>query len=180
MARCCSRKTRSRIRIFRPESEADWREAWRLVEALRAWDMAQSREIGLDTAGVANTFYPGDMAEIRRKTRPPAGCFLVAGDDANFVGSASFRPLGPGACEMHDVWVPPAYRGRGIGARLVERLMEEARLAGYDVMRLETATFMPHAHAVYAAQGFRTCEPYRGVPPEFTAITIWMECPLGA
>ena len=82
--------------------------------------MAQSREIGLDTAGVADTFYPGDMAEIRRKTAPPAGCFLVAGEDADFVGSASFRPLGPGACEMHDVWVSPAHRGRSIGATLVE------------------------------------------------------------
>lgn len=142
--------------------------------------MAQSREIGLDTAGVADTFYPGDMAEIRRKTAPPAGCFLVAGEDADFVGSASFRALGPGACEMHDVWVSPAHRGRSIGATLVERLIEVAKDAGYSVMRLETATFMPHAHTVYAAHGFRVCEPYRTVPAEFAAITIWMERPLGA
>ena len=140
--------------------------------------MAQSSAIGLDTAGVANTFYPGDMAEIRRKTTPPAGCFLVAREDGGFVGSASFRSLAADACEMHDVWVSPAQRGRGIGARLVARLIEEARDAGYAVMRLETATFMPHAHAVYAAHGFRTCEPYRAVPPEFAAITIWMERPL--
>ena len=136
--------------------------------------MAQSRAIGLDTEGVASTFYPGDMAEIRRKTAPPAGCFLVAREDDAYVGSASFRPLALGACEMHDVWVPPAERGRGIGARLVEK----ARDSGYGVMRLETATFMPHAHAVYAAQGFRACEPYRSVRPEFAAITIWMERPL--
>jgi GNAT superfamily N-acetyltransferase len=140
--------------------------------------MAQSRAIGLDTEGVASTFYPGDMAEIRRKTSPPAGCFLVAREDDAFVGSASFRPLAPGACEMHDVWVPPAERGRGIGARLVARLVEKARDRGYGVMRLETATFMPHAHAVYAAQGFRACEPYRSVRREFAAITIWMERPL--
>jgi GNAT superfamily N-acetyltransferase len=50
---------------------------------------------------------------------------------------------------MHDVWVPPAERGRGIGARLVARLVEEARDSGYGVMRLE-----------------------------FAAITIWMERPL--
>jgi GNAT superfamily N-acetyltransferase len=111
--------------------------------------MAQSRAIGLDTEGVASTFYPGDMAEIRRKTTPPAGCFLVAREDDAYVGSASFRPLAPGACEMHDVWVPPAERGRGIGARLVARLVEEARDSGYGVMR-----------------------------PEFAAITIWMERPL--
>ena len=145
------------------------------MESLRDWDMAQSRRIGLDTAGVADVFYPGDMAEIRRKTAPPAGCFLVAREDEGFLGSASFRPLGPGACEMHDVWVPPMFRGRGIGALLVARLIGEARDAGYDVMRLETATFMRHAQAVYAAQSFRAREPYRSVPPEFAAITLWME-----
>ena len=76
---------------------------------------------------------------------------------------------------MHDVFVRPAFRGRGIGVALVERLMEEARGAGYGRMKLETATFMPHAHAVYAALGFEVCPPYRSVAPALAAITIWMQ-----
>jgi ribosomal protein S18 acetylase RimI-like enzyme len=164
----------------RPATDDDWRKAWRLVEELRAWDLGQSRAIGLDTRGVASTFYPGDADEVRRWTSPPAGCFLTALDDGQFAGCASFRALEPGACEMHDVYVRPAFRGRGIGAQLVERLIEEARGAGYDVMRLETATFMTHAHALYAAQGFRVREPYRTVPAELAAITIWMERSLRA
>jgi GNAT superfamily N-acetyltransferase len=145
------------------------------VEALRAWDLENSRALGLDTAYVAQTFYPGDRAEIERWTAPPAGCFLVAREGESCAGCVSFRPLAPGACEMHDVYVPPAFRGRGIGLALVKRLLEEARRAGYGLMRLETATFMPHAHAIYAATGFRTCAPYRAVPSEFVPITIWME-----
>ncbi len=145
------------------------------MEALRAWDYGISRTLGLDTAGIADTFYPGDMAEIRRKTSPPGGGFLVAREGDEFAGCASFRALSPGACEMHDVWVPPAFRGRGIGGQLVKRLLEEARHAGYGLMRLETATFMGHAHVVYAAHGFQACAPYRSVRPEFAAITIWME-----
>jgi DNA-binding GntR family transcriptional regulator len=38
-----------------------------------------------------------------------------------------------------------------IYGKLVKELVEEARRAGYGLMRLETATFMGHAHAVYAA-----------------------------
>ncbi len=149
------------------------------MEALRDWDYGISRTLGLDTAGIADTFYPGDMAEIRRKTSPPSGGFLVAREGDEFAGCASFRPLAPGACEMHDVWVEPAFRGRRIGGRLVARLMDEARLASYGAMRLETATFMTHAHVVYAALGFRVCAPYRSVRAEFAAITVWMERELG-
>jgi len=145
------------------------------VEELRAWDLSVSKVLGLDLAGVANTFYPGDFAEIRGRTSPPHGCFLVALEGGEFAGSASFRPLSPGACEMHDVFVRPAFRGRGIGTALVERLMEEARGAGYGLVRLETATFMPYAHAVYAALGFGACAPYRSVPPELAGVTLWME-----
>ena len=152
----------------------------RLVEELLAWDLGQSRALGLDTDGVADTFYPGGLAEVRRKAAPPGGCFLVVMDGDAFAGSASFRPLSPGACEMHHVYARPAFRGRGIGAKLVAHLVEEARRAGYRVMRLETATYMQHAQAVYAAQGFRVCEPYRSVPAEFVPITIWMERALSA
>jgi len=81
---------------------------------------------------------------------------------------------------MHDVWVPPEFRGRGHGMRLVAELLEEARRAGYGLMRLETATFMGHAHAVYAAQGFRPCAHYRSLPPQYAAITIAMERALGS
>jgi len=120
------------------------------------------------------------MAEIRRRTTPPAGCFLVAREGDASAGCASFRALSPGVCEMHDVWVPPEFRGRGHGMRLVAELLEEARRAGYGLMRLETATFMGHAHAVYAAQGFRPCAHYRSLPPQYAAITISMERALGS
>lgn len=133
-----------------------------------------SKVLNLDLDGVADTFYPGDFAEIRGKTSPPHGCFLVALEGEDFAGSASYRPLLPGACEMHDVFVRPAFRGRGIGTALVVRLMEEARGAGYGAMTLETATFMPYAQAVYAALGFEACPPYRSVAPALAAITIWM------
>lgn len=122
-----------------------------------------------------STFYPGDLDEVRQWTAPPEGCFLVAIEGEEFAGGASYRSLSPGTCELHDVWARPAFRGRGIGVALVERLMEEARRAGYGRMRLETATFMPHAHVVYTELGFAVCEPYREVPPDLAAITIWME-----
>lgn len=145
------------------------------MEELRAWDYDESRALGLDAEGIASTFYPGDSAEVRSRTSPPGGCFLVALEGDAFAGGASYRPLEPGVCEMHDVYARPAFRGRGIGRKLVERLLEEARAAGYRVMRLETATFMPHAQRVYGALGFEACKPYRSVPAEFVPITIWME-----
>ncbi len=74
---------------------------------------------------------PGDYA-------PPGGCLLLAraGDEA--VGVVGMRPLDGQACEMKRLWVRPPRRGRGLGRRLAEAVVEAGRRAGYAAMRLDT------------------------------------------
>ena len=49
------------------------------------------------------------------------------------------RDLGGDLCEMKRMFVPEAFRGHGVGRALAERIIAEAREAGYRAMRLDTS-----------------------------------------
>ena len=73
------------------------------------------------------------------------------------------RPLDnadyPNACEMKRLYVRRAFRGQGIGRILVETILEQARLAEYSSLLLDTLSDMETAHALYADLGFIEIPP---------------------
>lgn len=46
----------------------------------------------------------------------------------------AYAPAGSGVLELYSTYVPPADRGRGIGARLVQAAIEYARSEGLRVI----------------------------------------------
>lgn len=61
--------------------------------------------------------------------------------------------------------VSPDFRGRGIGRRLTELCIAEARQQGEQVLGLHTSTIMPDARHIYEGLGFileRELEPLLG------------------
>jgi GNAT superfamily N-acetyltransferase len=85
----------------------------------------------------------------------PRGRLLVARANSEVVGVGALKPIDATVAEIKRMYVRPQARGQGTGRAILERLLADARTIGYRVARLETATFMREAHALYGSLGFR-------------------------
>jgi len=56
--------------------------------------------------------------------------------------------------------VHPSARGRGLGRRLIDRCLYEARRYGVATLGIHTAAFMTAACRLYDRAGFRRCDAY--------------------
>ncbi len=100
---------------------------------------------------------------------PDGRYFIVARDTAtgNLVGAAGLGslhglPVSEGMGEIRDLVVETAYRGKGIGKRLLRRSVEQAREFGYQRLYLESTPQMENAKKLFMRFGFRAVEHAQG------------------
>lgn len=94
--------------------------------------------------------------------RAPGVTFWTAWDDTTLVGCAALQELAPDHGEIKSMRTADVARGRGIGARLLTFVLDEARLRGYRRLSLETGSqdFFAPARRLYARHGFVDCPPF--------------------
>ena len=79
---------------------------------------------------------------------------LLARAGGQPAGAVGLLRLDESACEMGRLYVRPEHRKSGLGRRLAERLVAEARALGYTTLRLQSLTSMAPARALYRDLGF--------------------------
>jgi putative acetyltransferase len=79
-------------------------------------------------------------------------------------GCVALRRIDAETCEMKRLYVRPAWRRSGVGRKLAEAVITEARARGYRRMLLDTLPEMETAQTLYRSIGFRDTEPYRHNP----------------
>jgi putative acetyltransferase len=152
-------------------------------------DLSQSDSVSLDLARVCELFveyvhwlnvdlcfqgFNEELATLPGAYAPPDGRLLIALHDGQAAGCIALRRFDGETGEVKRLWVRPAFRGTGLGRRLAERLVSEARACGYSRLVLDTLSSMGSAIALYRSLGFREIEAYYHNP---IPGAVYMELP---
>ena len=154
------------------ETERQFQAVRDLFRAFVVWH----RETHLDDHELIDRYFDAEAFESELDGlpgiyAPPAGRLLVTFVDGAPAGCVGLRDLGDSVCEMKRMFVRPAFQRRGIGRRLAERVLAEAREVGYRRMRLDTSWRQTDAISLYTSLGFRQVEPPDSLPAE---LSVWL------
>jgi putative acetyltransferase len=153
-----------------------------ITQARAPAQIAQVRELFLEYAqslGFSLCFqsFDQELAGLPGSYAPPGGRLLLMEYEGQPAGCVALHKLETGICEMKRLYVRPAFRRKGLGRVLAERIVNEARAIGYDRLRLDTVEpVMKNAVALYRWLGFREIAPYCANP---IAGALYMELELG-
>ena len=98
------------------------------------------------------------------KYKEPEGTFIIAKENNKVVGIIGLKKLENKICEMKRLFVSDNYKGKGIGKRLVEIIIKEAKIKQYERIRLDTLDTMETALKIYYKNDFYKIEPYYNNP----------------
>lgn len=108
--------------------------------------------------------YEEELRHLEAKYGGPAGRLVLARADGEAAGCVALRRMSDTRCELKRLYVRPAFRGRGLGRTLTERMIAEARQIGYRDMVLDTLPFLTEAISLYRRLGFQEIAQYNDSP----------------
>ena len=97
---------------------------------------------------------------------PPFGLIVMAKADDEFVGIACLRGLDNLAAEIKRMYVKPNHRGKGLGRKILDKLINEAKRMNIRFLRLDTVPDMESAMHLFVSKGFYEIEDYGSNPLE--------------
>jgi len=149
-----------KIREFEPGDEL----AFRLLN--EEWI---TREFVLEPKDVYSLSNP--QATILDK----GGRIFFALQNGDAVGCCALVVIAPGEFEVAKMAVTQTCQGAGIGRRLLQKVVDEARTSGATRLYLETNHKLTPAIHLYEAVGFRRLPPDRVVPSPYARADVSME-----
>ena len=103
-----------------------------------------------------------DLADIEANYWSRKGAFFVLLDGQEVVGTVALHHETDTVCELCRMYLAPPYRGQGLGRRLLEHSLQQARQSGFKEERLKTASVLVEAISLYRRAGFT---PVEGAKP---------------
>ena len=130
-------------------------------EAVYALHIAGLEETGVLIEGEAREELDKDFDDIEKTYIEPGGDFIVAVEHGIVVGMGALKKLDEKTAEVKRMRVQQNMRGRHIGSRILDQLIERARQQDYGKLVLDTNETQKEAHILYESRGFK--EVRRGI-----------------
>ena len=111
--------------------------------------------------------------------RQPSVSVWSLWEEGDLLGCGALKDLGNGTGEIKSMHTREVLRGRGLGRRMLEHILAEARRRSYTALYLETGSmdgFIP-ALRLYEAYGFNYCGPFGDYAED--PHSVFMSLPLG-
>lgn len=119
-----------------------------------------------------------ELESLPGKYAKPNGRLLLALFDGEPAGCVALRKIDDQTCEMKRMFVHTKFHGKGIGRALSGKLINEARLIGYQIIRLDTSFRQIEAQKLYQSIGFNVINPYYELPKKLRDWLVFMEMKL--
>ncbi len=102
------------------------------------------------------------------KLKHPSITFWVAREDGIVLGCAALKELDSRHGEIKSMRTSARARKRGVGSRLLEHVIQQAKNRGYTRLSLETGSmaFFEPARRMYSKFGFEYCDPFGDYRPD--------------
>ncbi|HUO29036.1 MAG TPA: GNAT family N-acetyltransferase [Bryobacteraceae bacterium] len=125
-----------------------------------------------------STLEPLDLAYLedpQHKILERGGRIFLATLEGQAVGCCALVPIAPWEFEVAKMGVTGQLRGSGIGRRLLERIVAEARAMGARRLYIETNRTLGPAIHLYESIGFRHLPPERIAPSPYARANVFLE-----
>ena len=137
---------------------------WNKQQVMEAVGGDSMRPADIDAEYDIESIIAEDLDYLRNSST--GGHLIVAHSGDRLVGCVYLRRLSPTATEVRRLYVRPHARGRGLGRRLMEALIDIAIDADYRRVLLNTGPHTEAAQSLYADLGFEPTTPYESEIPE--------------
>lgn len=120
--------------------------------------LRSARTADLSILQVLESLFPGDRLSLRQLrhhlTNPHAVMRVIETEYALAGYSLLLTRSGSRAARLYSIAVAPAFRGQGMGRRLLDDVVAQARARGCDELRLEVRPDNEAAIRLYRDYGF--------------------------
>jgi GNAT superfamily N-acetyltransferase len=146
-----------------------------------SWDaemMLEKHDVDiLSLLGVTAESYSDGLLDHYGNLGPPDGIVYLLRIEGRIEGMGALHRLESDVAEIKRMYIRKSHRGKGLGKKMLRKLVEKAREFGYAAIRLDTGDYMEAAQQMYRAEGFKEIEQYSGyeTPEPFLPYTIFME-----
>ena len=113
--------------------------------------------------------YDKELENPASKYGMPEGRLYLAYVGEELAGCVGLKKLDENdQCELKRMYVRPKFRGRQMGEKLLDVILQDARDIGYKEMYLDTLPFLKSAIKMYHRRGFYEIPCYNDSPIDST------------